>query len=90
MANFSFEARNTLDGSLVKSTVEADSEKSAAQLIQSRGLVVLSIKGVEAKKNYFNKIKTKDRVLFARQLSTLINAGLPLVKSLQMVESNTF
>ncbi len=89
MANFSFEARNTLDGSLVKSTVEADSEKSAAQLIQSRGLVVLSIKGVEAKKNYFNKIKTKDRVLFARQLSTLINAGLPLVKSLQMVEKQT-
>jgi type IV pilus assembly protein PilC len=89
MANYSFEARNTLDGSLVKSTVEADSEKSAAQLIQSRGLVVLSIKGVEARKNYFNKIKTKDRVLFARQLSTLINAGLPLVKSLQMVEKQT-
>jgi type IV pilus assembly protein PilC len=90
MANFTFKARDTSNGELIKSTVQAQNEKAAVQLIQSKGLSVLSIKGEDAnKKSYFNKIKTKDRVLFARQLSTLINAGLPLVKSLQMVETQT-
>ena len=90
MANFKFQARDTTSGKLIRSTVEAQDQKAAAQLIQSKGLSVLLITGEDSnKKNYFNKVKTKDRVLFARQLSTLINAGLPLVKSLQMVEHQT-
>jgi type IV pilus assembly protein PilC len=90
MITYEFKARDTKTGALVRSTVEADSEKSAAQLVQSRGLALLSLKATSgAKINYFNKVKTKDRVLFARQLSTLISAGLPLVKSLQMTQSQT-
>ena len=90
MIAYEFKARDTKTGALVRSTVEADSEKSAAQLVQSRGLALLSLKASSGTKiNYFNKVKTKDRVLFARQLSTLISAGLPLVKSLQMTQSQT-
>ena len=38
---------------------------------------------------YLHRIKSKDKVLFSRQLSTLINAGLPLVQSLRNVMSQT-
>ena len=57
------------------------------RLIQEQGLSSTLIK--QQKENgigFFDKVKTKDRVLFARQLSTLINAGLPLVQSLRMVQ----
>jgi type IV pilus assembly protein PilC len=42
-----------------------------------------------ASANSFNRVKTSDKVLFSRQLSTLINAGLPLVQSLRNVASQT-
>lgn len=36
-----------------------------------------------------NKVKTKDLVVFTRQLSTMINAGVPLVRSLATLRSQT-
>jgi POT family proton-dependent oligopeptide transporter len=36
-----------------------------------------------------SKVKAKDRVLFSRQLSTLINAGLPLLQALRSVNNQT-
>lgn len=36
-----------------------------------------------------NKVKTKDLVVFTRQLSTMINAGVPLVRSLATLKSQT-
>lgn len=33
-----------------------------------------------------SRIRTKDKIIFARQLSTLINAGMPLMQSLRSVE----
>src|SRR5579871_1114019 len=37
----------------------------------------------------FNHVSTKDKIIFARQLSTLINAGLPLMQSLRAVDNQT-
>ena len=37
----------------------------------------------------FNRIPTKQKVIFSRQLATLINAGLPLVQSLNTVRNQT-
>jgi type IV pilus assembly protein PilC len=87
MLTFEYTARNTATGQKIKAIVQADNERSAARLIKEQGLAPLSIKlQKKGGKNYFRKIKSKDRVLFARQLSTLINAGLPLVQSLRMVQ----
>src|SRR5690606_36731765 len=38
---------------------------------------------------FFNRISTKEKILFSRQLSTLINAGLPLLQSLRSVGKQT-
>jgi type IV pilus assembly protein PilC len=91
MLTYRYEARNAKTGEKVKAQVQADNEQSAAKLITEQGLSPVSIKlekqgsGI----NFFKRIKTKDKVLFSRQLSTLINAGLPLVQSLRSVTSQT-
>ena len=87
MLTFEYTARNSATGQKVKAEVQADDERAAARLIEGQGLAPLSIKLQRSSgPGLFNKIKSKDRVLFARQLSTLINAGLPIVQSLSMVQ----
>jgi len=90
MLTYNYEARNSATGEKIKAQVQADSEQTAAKLIRDQGLAPLSIKAEKsARVGRFNRVKTKDRVLFSRQLSTLINAGLPLVQSLRNVQEQT-
>lgn len=95
MLTFKYEARDSKTGRLVKAEVQADNEQSAAKTIRDTGLSPLQItaQGGVSKNNPFgyflNKVKSKDRILFSRQLSTLINAGLPLVQSLHSVVNQT-
>lgn len=91
MATFVFTARDK-SGKKITSQVEAADEKSASKSIRAQGLSPIEISQGEAKTSFkdvslFNRIRTKDKIIFARQLSTLINAGLPLVQSLHNVEN---
>jgi type IV pilus assembly protein PilC len=93
MLNYQYTARNPATGEQVKSTVEADGEAAAAKLISGQGLVPIDIRLGGSSANplaYFgNRVPAKDRVLFSRQLSTLINAGLPLLQALRSVNQQT-
>lgn len=78
---------------VVHSTVQAESERAAGKLLMSRNLTPLEIRPeAESKGSFSNltdRITTKDRVVFTRQLATLINAGLPLAQSLHTVQEQT-
>ncbi len=92
MLTFEYVAKNAATGEKVKSEVQADSEAAAAKLIHQQGLAPISIiakQGAKGVNRLFNRVKGKDKVLFSRQLSTLINAGLPLVQSLRNVMNQT-
>lgn len=93
MLTYKYTAREISTGKKVKSEVQADNEHIAARLLKEQGLAPLDIQPLTYQKNSFSKlthrIKTKDKVLFSRQLSTLINAGLPLVQSLRHVSGQT-
>ena len=93
MLVFEYTARNTATGQKVSSDIAAENEQAAAKIIQGQGLAPLSIKVKDSNSGgifkIFNRIKTSDKVLFSRQLSTLINAGLPLVQSLRNVVAQT-
>lgn len=92
MLTFNYQARNAKTGQKVKAQVQADNEQAAAKLIREQGLTPISIrleKSTSGGANPFRRIGTKDKVLFSRQLSTLINAGLPLVQSLRSVAHQT-
>lgn len=90
MLSFAYTARNPATGQKVSAIVQADSERAAAKLIKDQGLAPIDITLQNNEKTgFFKKVKTKDKILFARQLSTLINAGLPLVQSLRSVQKTT-
>src|SRR4051812_47558704 len=90
MLTFNYEARDAKTGEKIKAQVQADNEQAATKLIAEQGLTPLSIKLEKTGGGRgFHRIKTKDKVLFSRQLSTLINAGLPLVQSLRSVARQT-
>lgn len=93
MLAFKYTARDPVTGKKVTAEVSAENEQAATKLIKAQGLspIELSVKsgdqGVVGR--FRHRIKAKDKVLFARQLSTLINAGLPLVQSLRNVSAQT-
>lgn len=93
MITYRYTARNPVTGDKIQSEVQADSKKNASLLIQKLGYAPLEIKEKEASQSGLNKflkrVSTKDKILFSRQLSTLINAGLPLVQSLRTVQEQT-
>jgi type IV pilus assembly protein PilC len=93
MLSYTYTARNPQTGKIIKSTVEADSEAAAAKLISNEGLVAtdihLAAEGFSLFRRHKSKVNIKDKVLFSRQLSTLINAGLPLLQALHSVNQQT-
>jgi type IV pilus assembly protein PilC len=90
MLTYTYVARNTTTGEKIKAQVQADNEAAAAKLVREQGLSPISLKVEKAASaKRFARIKTKEKVLFSRQLSTLINAGLPLVQSLRSVANQT-
>ena len=92
MLMYKYTARDASTGQVVKSQVEAMSEQAAAKLIREQNYTPINIEPVSAGKSVLPKrgrVKAKDKVLFSRQLSTLINAGVPLVQSLQNVLGQT-
>lgn len=93
MKKFSYEAKDTASGKHVKSVVQADSESAAAKLLIGQGFIPLNIKEENEEASFFAKltgrITIKDKVVFTRQLSTLLSAGLPLTQSLRTVSEQT-
>lgn len=93
MLEFNYTARDTASNKQVHSTVKAESEKAAAKLLMAQGLMPLKIVSKDDDTNFLsklsNRVTTKDRVIFTRQLATLINAGLPLTQSLHTVRDQT-
>lgn len=93
MLTFKYTARDPITGKKVNADVSADTEQAAIKIVQAQGLSLIDISESTGGSNPIirlkNRIKAKDKVLFSRQLSTLINAGLPLVQSLRNVSAQT-
>src|SRR3990167_10135198 len=89
MITYVYVAKNPQTGEDIKAEIQSESESSAAKILIRQNLVPVSIQQKDKTKALFssitNRVRTKDIVLFTRQLSTLINAGLPLTQSLSTV-----
>ncbi|MBI2068725.1 MAG: type II secretion system F family protein [Candidatus Yanofskybacteria bacterium] len=86
--NFKYKVK-TQTGEILEGSVEAPDENVAVTTLQSKGYTILSLeatdKGILSSdiSKYFSKISNKDVVLFTRQLSTLIDADMPLAEGLR-------
>ena len=89
MAVFAWEGRST-QGASQKGSIEAANEAMALLLLRRQNIQPSSIK--EKPKDILAdiaflqpKVKTKDLILFTRQLSTMIDAGLPLIQGVEIL-----
>lgn len=93
MKKYAYEARDSADNKIVRSTVQAESESSAAKLLTAQGFMPLKIELEDDSsgllKRFTGRITTKDKIVFTRQLATLIGAGLPLAQSMRTVLDQT-
>ncbi len=93
MRKYNYKARDKASNELVDSMVQAESESSAAKVLIEQGLSPLKIEemseGGSLLAKLSNRITNKDKIVFMRQLSTLIGAGLPLSQSLRTVLEQT-
>jgi len=86
MPVYTYKAR-TVGGESQSGEITASTEADVVGQLRRRRLVVVSVreKPKELKFSLGGRIKTKDLVLFTRQFATMINAGLPLVQSLDIL-----
>lgn len=90
MPTFTFVAR-TRDGQKKSGTLTAENRQAVVRNLQSQGLLLDRIqergKAVVAKRG--PRVKTAEILVFTRQLSTIVNAGLPLLQGLDILAEQT-
>ncbi len=93
MSSFAYTALDK-EGKRHNGSVEAANDMAVSQLLTRQGLRAVVIKKDGKKSNPLafltvKKVKQKDLVIFTRQLATMINAGVPLVRSLATLQAQT-
>ena len=92
MATFTYKAR-TRQGEILQDSLEGADTMAVASELRQQGLLIIDIKeqGVGQKDllEPFKKVKLMDLVVFTRQFSTMINAGLPIVRALYILSEQT-
>lgn len=92
MLSYKYTARDPATGKKISGEIQADSEKAVVKAVKDQGYALLDVKAESSGDGwgpFKQKVKIKDKVIFSRQLATLINAGLPLVQSLRSVSAQT-
>jgi type IV pilus assembly protein PilC len=84
MATFTYTARS-FAGDLKTATLEASTRDDVIAQLRRQRLSVVKIDEAVTKKARRGHIKMRDIVIFTRQFSTMINAGLPLVQALNIL-----
>ncbi len=95
MPTYAYTAR-AQNGTKKQGTLTANTRQAATQMLQQKGLVAdkltekgggLSFGGSAAKLN--KRVKTAELLVFTRQLSTIVSAGLPLLQGLDILADQT-
>jgi type IV pilus assembly protein PilC len=90
MPNYTYSARN-LTGALQQGEIELPTREEVVGFLRKQKLIPVKI---QEKKSTLSLtigtgIKTREIVIFTRQFATMINSGLPLVQSLDILHTQT-
>jgi len=89
---FTFRAVDASGGKVI-GELESDSRESVVEALRRRGLLALEVKekvkSADFNADLFSRVKIADLALATRQLSTMINSGLALMRALTVLESQT-
>ena len=95
MAVFAYKGR--AGGRSVADEIEADSRPAAVAALRAKGIVATAVRVKQAKavagattgKKLGGKVKDKDLAIYTRQFSTMVDAGLPIAQSLQILSEQS-
>lgn len=91
MKKFRYSARDS-QGKEVSGKIEAKDKEALTEILHDRGLIVVSIKDElaidwqELAEINIGGVPMKDKVVFMRQMATMVSAGLPLTRALEIME----
>jgi general secretion pathway protein F/type IV pilus assembly protein PilC len=92
MPDFRYQARE-LSGKQVSGVLTATSEKDALSILAARSLFPMSVALTEQSKQQASagsrRVPTRYLTVFYNQLSDLLKSGVPLLRSLQLLEDQT-
>ena len=101
MPDFLYKARDA-EGNLVQGTMVAESDGEMIDILQRRGLLITAVEQIVSQRKMqqvklniksgirlSRRVKNDDLCVFARQMGTLLNAGVPLLRSLTVLAKQT-
>ncbi len=94
MKKFKYSARDT-SGKIINGNMEAKDAGAVTDILHDRGLIVVSIKEAFAldlerlAEINIGGVPMKEKVIFMRQMSTMVGAGLPLARALEIMVQQT-
>src|SRR5919112_2385639 len=92
MALYTYKALDP-GGEIVQDKLEGSGTMAVAHELRQQGLMVIEVKEQSVTQKDilapFKGIKLADLVIFSRQLATMINAGLPVVRALYVLSEQT-
>ncbi len=90
MPVFTYAAR-AADGEIRRDEIEVRSREEVVSYLRRQRLVPVSVreKPKEISLSFLQRVKMRDVVIFTRQFATMINAGLPLVRTLDILAQQT-
>lgn len=94
MRNYTYRARN-LAGRIVEGTIQANDQNAAYEQLTKDKLIPVAIRPATASAEnalsrlFFERIRDEDVILFTRQLSTMLQAGIPIVQTIEILRDQT-
>ncbi len=93
---FEYKAKNS-KGQTVEGTIEALNQDAAIEALSAQEMIIISLTESSAlplwrrplRIKFLERVKSKDMVFLSRQISVMVSAGLPLVKSLEVLGRQT-
>ncbi len=91
MTTFAYSARPASGGNIQSGEIELTSKEEVLAYLHRQKMIPVSVREKERQLNiqFGTGITTRDIVIFTRQFATMINSGLPLVQSLDILAEQT-
>ena len=92
MGVFEYTAKHATSGQILKGTMDVPTRDEVIAFIRKNRMILVSVREAPAQvrlPGLRKGVTTRDVVIFTRQFATMINAGLPLVQSLNVLAQQT-
>ena len=91
MPTFAYSARPAMGGDIQQGEIELPSKEEVLAFLHRQKMIPVSVREKQKGITFSigSGVKTRDIVIFTRQFATMINSGLPLVQSLDILAEQT-